>query len=485
MTFTTLAFVVFLAVVFSLYWMTPSRRLQNAFLVGASYFFYGWWDARFCLLLLFSSVIDFLVGLGLTNTSKIRTRRVLLIVSLVSNLGVLVGFKYFNFFVDNFRVVCEQVGWPVSVPTLQWVLPVGLSFYTFQTLSYTFDVYSGKIRATRSLLDYLAYVSFFPQLVAGPIERATHLLPQFFERRSFDYERGVDGCRQILWGFFKKLLIADRLGAFVDSVYGSLTTADGPHVLFATVAFAFQIYCDFSAYSDIAIGTAKLFGFDLNRNFAYPYFSQSVTEFWRRWHMSLATWFRDYVYIPLGGNRMGRWRTALNVLVVFGLSGLWHGASWNFVIWGWLMGGVVGLETLWKPTQSKDNVPGGNTHLPTLGTVFRMAFVFTIICIGWIFFRAETLGEASQALQTVFVGLKNPSVLGDYFGLVVLDDDVRKVVLLVGLLLSFEWVQRRHPHPLMFPRFPRWQRWAVYAGLVWSILFIGPIANRSFIYFTF
>ncbi|MGF1583117.1 MAG: MBOAT family O-acyltransferase [Gemmataceae bacterium] len=484
MTFTTLTFLAFLAVVFSLYWATPSRRLQNALLLAASYFFYGWWDARFCLLLLSSSVVDFLVGRGLTATTSEVKRRWILAVSVASNLGVLVAFKYFDFFVDNFRLVCEQLGWPVSVPALRWVLPVGLSFYTFQTMSYTFDVYSRKINATRSLLDYLAYVSFFPQLVAGPIERATHLLPQFFERRSFVYEKGVDGCRQILWGFFKKLLIADRLGAFVDEVYGSLGTADGPRVVFATLAFAFQIYCDFSAYSDIAIGTAKLFGFDLNRNFAYPYFSQSVTEFWRRWHMSLAKWLRDYVYIPLGGNRMGRWRTAFNILAVFGLSGLWHGASWNFVVWGLLMGGVVVIEAILQASQTSDPVPGGSSRFPTVVSTLKMAFVFSVVGMGWIFFRAESLGEAVHALETI-VASWNPNVWNEYVTVVVSDSGIQKVIWLVTLLLLFEWFQRRHPYPLYFPQLHRWQRWAIYALLLWSILFIGPVTNRSFIYFTF
>ena len=319
MHFTSLTFILFLTVVFGLYWSLRASRHQNLIIVLASYTFYGWWDYRFCTLILISSLIDFLIGRKIGQTENKASRKLLLTISLTCNLGLLALFKYYGFFAENFLAFAQSFGWTPNDLTLNLVLPVGISFYTFQTLSYTIDVYRGQLKPSTSVIDYLAFVSFFPQLVAGPIERGTNLLPQFQKQRSFNVEDATDGCRLILWGFFKKLAIADILAVPVDAAYDHWDEASGAQLGLATVFFAFQIYCDFSAYSDIAIGTARLFSIKLMRNFAYPYFSQSLSEFWGRWHISLSTWFRDYVYIPLGGNRNGSIAMHRNIILTLSL----------------------------------------------------------------------------------------------------------------------------------------------------------------------
>ena len=324
MNFATVTFLLYLPAVFALYWVVRRRTSQNAVLVIASYLFYGWWDYRFCALMLGSSLLDFAIGWLLGKTEKTLGRRILLAASIGANLGLLGVFKYYNFFVGNFQHLMSSIGWQVSDVTLEIILPVGISFYTFQTLSYTIDVFRKQLKPTHNLLDYLAFVSFFPQLVAGPIERATRLLPQFEAKREFNQAVARDGCRLILWGLFKKLVVADRLSIFVNEYYAD-SQAGGSVLALATVFFAFQIYCDFSAYSDIAIGSARLFNIRLMRNFNYPYFAKNLTEFWHRWHISLSTWFRDYVYIPLGGSRVGTFRRILNVMITFLVSGFWHG----------------------------------------------------------------------------------------------------------------------------------------------------------------
>ncbi len=401
MTFTTLTFILFLALFFPLYWGLRNRTAQNALIVLASYFFYGWWDFRFCALMLLASLLDYGIGLGLNRAQNPGTRRLILTLGLAGNIGMLGFFKYFNFFAENFRVMAAGLGWKVDPVTLHIVLPVGISFYTFQTMCYSIDVYRGRLRATPRLIEYLAYVSFFPQLVAGPIERATNLLPQFFAKRSFQYDRAVNGCRQILWGCFKKMVIADNLAPLVDEAFSDPSRFSGGELAMATLFFAFQIYCDFSAYSDIAIGVARLLGFELMRNFAYPYFSQSMGEFWRRWHISLTTWFKDYVYFPLGGNRVAPPRWAFNVMVTFLLSGFWHGASWSFVVWGALNGLAI-LPSRLSPrpqTGRTAEAPGGNEDLPRLKTLGRMALTFGVVCLGWVFFRAKTLADAALILR--------------------------------------------------------------------------------------
>lgn len=492
MSFTTLTFVVFLVGVFSLYWSTASRRLQNIILLCASYFFYGWWDYRYCSLILVSTLVDYWVGRMLERTSESAARRVLLLTSCLANLGMLGVFKYFNFFAENLGGVMRQLGWHVDSFTLRVALPVGISFYTFQTMSYTIDVYRRKIRPTHDLIDYMAFVSFFPQLVAGPIERGGRLLPQFLQRREFNYADAADGCRRILWGFFKKRLLANNLGRFVEICYASPQEFDGLTLAFATVCFAFQIYCDFSAYSDIAIGTAKLFGFDLMPNFAYPYFAESIPEFWRRWHISLSTWFRDYLFIPLGGSRGGQWSTAFNVMVTFIVSGLWHGASWSFIFWG-ALNGIYMMPSLFRRRGQKrvaTDVPGGESVFPSVWVLARMIRTFALICVTWIFFRTETLEDAFLILGRIGSDLLSNLLV--VFGWNSMADPaldmnivmVAMMLLLAPLILS-EWWGRYHPHPLALGYGSRPFRWGVYTALVWSTFYFLPQKSSQFIYFQF
>ncbi len=332
MLFNSIDFAIFLPIVFILYWSINDLKYQNLLIVLASYVFYAWWDWRFLILIVFSTIVDYSVGRKLKNAENQIKRKILLWTSISINLGFLCYFKYYNFFLDNFISAFTLLGVRLESSSLNIILPVGISFYTFQTLSYTIDVDKRKLDPTKDFVAFSAFVCFFPQLVAGPIERATNLLPQFFQRRSFNYSNSVDGLRQLLWGLFKKMVIADSCAEYVNIIYGAEDLYPGSSLLLGSALFSVQIYCDFSGYSDIAIGSARLLGFDLMKNFAFPYFSRDIPEFWRRWHISLSTWFRDYVYIPLGGSRVGQFKQFRNIFVIFLLSGLWHGANWTFVI---------------------------------------------------------------------------------------------------------------------------------------------------------
>jgi alginate O-acetyltransferase complex protein AlgI len=338
MLFNSIDFAIFLPVVFMLYWFVTNRnlKLQNLLVVVASYVFYGWWDWRFLSLIVFSTLVDFWVGIGLHREQKHSKRKALLFTSIIVNLGFLGFFKYFNFFLENFRTAFSFFGTEINASSLNIILPVGISFYTFQTLSYSIDLYRRKLEPTRDFIAFSAFVSFFPQLVAGPIERATNLLPQFYAKRRFNYAMAVDGMRQILWGLFKKVVIADRCAEYVNDIFANSADYTGSTLALGALFFAFQIYGDFSGYSDIAIGTSRLFGFNIMRNFHFPYFSRDMAEFWRRWHISLSTWFRDYVYIPLGGSRVNKATQIRNTLIIFVVSGFWHGANWTFIFWGLL-----------------------------------------------------------------------------------------------------------------------------------------------------
>ncbi len=378
-----------------------------------------------------------------------------------------------------------SLGLEPHLPVLALVLPVGISFYTFQTLSYTIDIYRERVKPTRSLVDYLAYVSFFPRLVAGPIERAGRLLPQLLGPRTFDLDDARDGARQMLWGAFKKLVVADNVAAIVNVVYADPEGHAGPVLVLATVLFAFQIYADFSAYSDIAIGTARLFGIRLCRNFAYPYFASSMDEFWRRWHISLSTWFRDYVYIPLGGNRHGRWRQALNLVTTFTVSGFWHGASWNFLIWGAINGlAVIPYTMSSTPKASAHDVPGGERFVPGPRVLAGMALTFALTCTAWVFFRAETLADATFVLGHAPTGWLDPASWSQVAGL--LGGGLQRMISVPAIcaLVAIEWVFRRHPHPLHALPLPRPVRWVVYTGLLWSTIALQGSAGE-FIYFQF
>src|SRR5262245_35912722 len=450
MTFTTITFLGFLSIVFPLYWSLQSVRAQNLFLTVAGYVFYGWWDWRFCGLLLVSSLVDFWAGHALERSDDRRRRWRILTAALSTNLAILGVFKYFNFFADSLSTAAGTFGWHLSWVTLRVVLPVGISFYTFQSMSYSIDVYRRRLPGTNDLIDYMAFVSFFPQLVAGPIERAGHMLPQFAHLRRFDHALAVDGCRQILWGFVKKLLVANTIAPVVTAVFSTPRAHGGLDLAAASLLFSLQIYFDFSAYSDIAVGLGKLLGFRLMRNFAYPYFSASLGEFWRRWHISLSTWFRDYGFIPLGGSRTTPIRHALAIMTTFLLSGLWHGAAWTFVAWGGLHGLALLPESLGGrqgPKRHASEVPGGEGALPSLAMTVRMVATFAVVSVGWVFFRAATLHDAGFILW--WIGATLVTWHGDRITL--LEQGPLGAALPVAVLavLGLEWAQRRHEHPLV------------------------------------
>jgi len=479
MTFTTLTYLLFFCAVFAGYWRLGSRRHQNALLVVASYFFYGWWDFRFCALMLFSSLVDYTITLAIAGTEAPGRRKLLMLSSCAINFGLLGFFKYYNFFAASLRDAFALAGVHLDDHTLALVLPAGISFYTFQTMSYTLDVYRRKMSAYQGLVDYLAFVSFFPHLVAGPIMRAIDFLPQFRAERRFDPELAVDGCRQVLWGVVKKMALADNLAKIVDLAYRDPRAYSGPQLAFATFCFALQIYCDFSAYADIATGSAKLLGFRLVRNFAYPYFSQSPAEFWRRWHISLSTWFRDYVYLPLGGSRVRPARRAFNVLVTFILSGLWHGASYNFVIWG-AVNGLAVLPSVWGDGSRRgtSDVPGGDADFPRPATLLRMARTFAFVCLTWVFFRAATLEDATYIIRKIALESFRPS---NYANLTL----GFSTWALAAPFFLIEWLRRRELHPLAGLKAPNWLRLTLYSALLWGALLVSPGSSSPFIYFQF
>jgi D-alanyl-lipoteichoic acid acyltransferase DltB (MBOAT superfamily) len=475
MLFNSIEYAIFLPIVFILYWFVFQKNLeaQNIFIVIVSYIFYGWWDWRFLSLIIFSSVVDYFVGLGLLKTENGTKRKILLYTSLITNLGLLGVFKYYNFFIDSLMNAAPGLTFLLSERTLNIVLPVGISFYTFQTLSYTIDVYRKKLKPTKDFFSFFAYVSFFPQLVAGPIERATNLLPQFQKRRSFNYDKAQDGLRQILWGLFKKIVIADNAAIQVNYIFNNYESLSGSMLLLGVFYFAFQIYCDFSGYSDIAIGSARLFGFDLMRNFAYPYFSRDIAEFWRRWHISLSTWFRDYLYIPLGGSKGSLWNSLWNVLLVFTVSGFWHGANWTFIVWGFLNGlYFIPLMLAGKNRNNLDTV-AQNSILPSLKEIFQISVTFFITLIAWVFFRAENVSQAFNYLGHMFSA--------SLFTI----PQRRETIPLILILIVVEWIQRKKQHGLEIDcvKFAA-LRWAIYYLVIFVILNFGG-SQQQFIYFQF
>lgn len=479
MFFNSLDFAVFLPIVFILYWFVTNRdlRLQNALIVIASYVFYGWWDWRFLSLIIFSSLVDYTIGRLLARESRTARRTLYLWISILVNLGFLGFFKYYNFFIDNFVQAFSFLGAPIQAHTLAIILPVGISFYTFQTLSYTIDVYKKKLEPTQDLFSFLAFVSFFPQLVAGPIERATHLLPQFYKKREFHYSKAVDGCRQILWGLFKKVVIADQCAQYANEIFNNSTTYSGSTLVMGALFFTFQIYGDFSGYSDIAIGTSRLFGFNLKQNFATPYFSRDIAEFWRRWHISLSTWFRDYVYIPLGGSRGGTWMQIRNIFIIFLVSGFWHGANWTFIIWG-LLNAIYFLPLLLtRRNRNHLDVVASTSTLPSLREGVSMVSTFILTVFAWIFFRAENITEALFYIQNIFnkslFGL--PSVRPSY------------LIIIITLFLIIEWIGRHDTHT--FERIllskPKVVKWFFYLTIGFCIIIFSSEESQGFIYFQF
>jgi alginate O-acetyltransferase complex protein AlgI len=476
MLFNSVEFLIFLPIVFIVYWFVLKNhvRLQNFFLLVAGYVFYGWWDWRFLFLLMLSSTVDYIVGLGLGRTDDEKKRKLILLLSISFNLGLLGFFKYFNFFADSFTVLLTKLGVQVNPLSLNVILPVGISFYTFQSLSYTIDVYKRKMEPTKDALAFYTFVSFFPQLVAGPIERAIRLLPQFSVKRTFNVDLAKDGIKQALWGMFKKVVIADNLAPYVQDIFKHHSQYNGSTLLLGVIYFAIQIYCDFSGYSDIAIGTAKLFGFNLMRNFALPYFSRDIAEFWRRWHISLSTWFRDYVYIPLGGSRVSKLKAVRNTLIVFTVSGFWHGANWTFIVWGFFNGLLLVILLLINKSRNNLGIVAEGRIFPTVKEVAQIGLTFFLTLIAWVFFRSENIAQSFAYLGQMF----SPSLFQLPSGL------FRANFYLVIILLVIEWIQRDKLHPLQFDKVPVYFRWVAYYALLFMILNKGG-HQESFIYFQF
>ena len=463
-----------------LYWFATKgkRKPQNWLLLAASYYFYACWDYRFLFLLIFSTLLDYYTGIKMHDAASRQSRKIWLWISIGINLGFLGFFKYYNFFVTSFADALTSLGLHANVSTLNVILPVGISFYTFHGLSYVIDIYYNKIKPERDFVDYSLFVSFFPLLVAGPIERATHLLPQIKRDRVFDFNKASDGIRQIIWGFFKKIVIADNCAEYVNTVFGNAGSHTGSTLLMAALFFAFQIYCDFSGYSDIALGTARLLGFDLLRNFAFPYFSRDIAEFWRRWHISLSSWFRDYLYIPLGGSKVGTLTKVRNTFIIFVVSGFWHGANWTFIIWGLLNAIYIMPSILFKSNRNHLDIVAEGKIFPSIKEVFAMLLTFTLTLFAWIFFRADTVPAAFSYIGGIF----NASLFTIPYKL---NTDFLVIII---LFFSLEWIQRSKHHALQFSQIKGLRYYAIAALcsiVVWSIFLWGNFGNKAFIYFQF
>lgn len=478
MQFNSLVFAAFFSIVFLLYWFAMNKRLslQNLLLLVSSYVFYGWWDYRFLFLLAFSTLLDFVTGAKIAAANTRQQKKYWLWLSIIINVGFLGVFKYYNFFAESFADLLSQFGVRTDFWSLNIILPVGISFYTFHGLSYIFDIYNDKIRPEKNIVNYAVFVSFFPLLVAGPIERATHLLPQIVKPRQFDYTKAVDGLRQILWGLCKKVIIADTCAGFVNTIFENPSHYSGSTLVLGAVYFAIQIYGDFSGYSDIATGIAKLLGIDLLRNFAFPYFSRSIAEFWRRWHISLTTWFRDYLYIPLGGSKGSRGKTIRNVFIIFLISGFWHGANWTFIAWGLLHALFFLPLLLLKRNRAYLDTVAQGRYLPSLRELLSMIITFGLVCFAWIFFRAESLAHAMQYVSGIFS-----------LSLFSMPAVVPKKFLVVAILFFIiEWLGREQQYGLarVGIRWPRMIRWTFYSLILLAMLYYSG-TEQPFIYFQF
>jgi alginate O-acetyltransferase complex protein AlgI len=479
MIFNSIGFGVFFPIVFVLYWFVANRslKLQNGLLLVSSYFFYACWDWRFLFLLLFSTLLDFFSGLKMSSTKSLREKKTWFWLSILVNLGFLGIFKYYNFFITSFATVLSGLGIHVDVWILQVILPVGISFYTFHGLSYVIDIYKGRIQVERNFVDYAVFVSFFPLLVAGPIERADHLLPQIKKRRTFDYSSAVNGLTQIMWGLFKKIVIADQCANYVNLIFDNYSAYSGSTLVLGGILFAFQIYGDFSGYSDIALGTARLLGIELLRNFSFPYFSRNIAEFWRRWHISLSSWFRDYVYIPLGGNRGNKWQKVKNVLIIFLLSGLWHGANWTFIVWGLLNAVYIIPSVVREPGKRSDPIVHGNST-PQISDWLSICATFGLTVLAWIFFRSPDIASALEYIRKIFsfsISLFNgPSVMPCF------------TFIWLFLFLMIEWMGRDKAFAIedWTIHYTKFFKVTFYYAIVLAILYYAG-ENHQFIYFQF
>lgn len=483
MLFNSLDFLIFFPIVVAAYFLLPDR-FRWAFLLAASYYFYMCWKAEYIVLILLSTVIDFVAAQKMSQTESPAKRKSLLVLSLCANLGVLFAFKYANFVGGSLNSLLQQFNIMAEVPYFDVLLPVGISFYTFQSMSYSIDVYRGEKTAETHFGKFALYVSFFPQLVAGPIERSTRLMPQFYKAVTFDWNRFISGCRLMLWGFFKKLVIADRLAIYVNEAFNNPTEVSGAALLLATYFFAFQIYCDFSGYSDIAIGTARILGYDLMNNFRQPYFSRSISEFWGRWHISLSTWFRDYLYIPLGGNRVSKMRWYFNLMAVFLISGLWHGANWTFFWWGFLHGAYLILAIVTRSSREGLKKIVGISADSLLNRGLQIYVVFNLVCLAWIFFRANSIQDAFFILQTIantdWASLK-PGDINIALGW----GELLLAFAAIGFMECVHIVQASGNLQKIFAGRSRMLRWVVYYALLLAIVFFGVFNRSEFIYFQF
>ena len=478
MLFNSFNYAFFLPIVFLLYWYAGKKilKIQNLLVLTASYFFYACWDWRFLFLLVFSTALDYYTGIKMFESNAKRKKQFWFWLSIGINLGFLGIFKYYNFFAESLAESLSAIGLQTNFWTIQVILPVGISFYTFHGLSYVIDIYKGRIEPEKNIVDYSLFVSYFPLLVAGPIERATHLLPQLKKKRNFNYENAKDGLRQILWGLFKKVVIADNCAQYANSVFNHSGEQSGSTLVFGAVFFAFQIYGDFSGYSDIALGTSRLLGIDLLKNFNYPYFSRDIAEFWRRWHISLSTWFRDYLYVPLGGSRGGMWMKIRNTFIIFLVSGFWHGANCTFIIWG-LLNALYIIPSIIKGTHRNylDSVAKGKI-LPNWKEFFSIAITFMLTVFAWIFFRAKTVTAAFDYIQGIFTK-----------SLFSMPNDLHKIIcVLIVFFLIIEWLGRENNYAI--EKFgmnkPKVVRWAFYYVLVFAIFYFGG-EEQQFIYFQF
>lgn len=489
MLFNSLSFALFLPVIFALYWFVNNKSLkaQNGLLLLASYYFYSCWDWRFLFLLAFSTALDYYTGLKIHQANQIKWRRIWLTISVGVNLGFLGFFKYYNFFAESFADFIQVFGLQPTVTTLNIILPVGISFYTFHGLSYVIDIYYKRIEPTTNWVQYSAwvqyslFVSFFPLLVAGPIERATHLLPQVERPRVFRYGQAVDGLKQFLWGLVKKVVIADNCAEYANIIFNNSSAYSGSTLVLGAVLFAFQIYGDFSGYTDMALGTARLFGFELLKNFNYPYFSRNIAEFWRRWHISLSSWFRDYLYIPLGGSRINLAKQVRNTFIIFLVSGFWHGANWTFIVWGGLNALFIMPSVIWKQKKKSTTVVAEGRLLPSFKEFRQLLLTFSLTVFAWIFFRAESVGHAFQYIADVF----STSIFSNPF-----QDILAPAKLTVLLLVPFmimEWLGREQNYAIetVGINWPKPVRWTFYSTLLFIVVMYMNVGGTEFIYFQF
>lgn len=479
MFFNSFEYAIFLLIIFIIYWfiLNKNLKLQNLFLLISSYFFYSCWDWKFLFLLAFSTILDYISGLKIYNSNTQIKKKIWLIISVSINLGFLGFFKYYNFFIESFADLIQKLGFTAHYSTLNIILPVGISFYTFHGLSYVFDIYNKKIKPSHNWIEYALFVSFFPLLVAGPIERATHLLPQIEKPRKFNYELAVSGLKQILWGLFKKIVIADNCAKAVNLIFNSYESQSGGTLFLGAILFSFQIYGDFSGYSDIALGSGKLLGIKLIKNFNYPYFSRSIAEFWRRWHISLSSWFKDYLYIPLGGSKGGTIKRIRNTFIIFLVSGFWHGANWTFILWGGLNALFILPSIIFKTNRNNMDIVAKGKILPNFKEFFQIVYTFLLASFAWIFFRSESLSQAFSYINKMFNSIHLPDL--SIFNL--------SLFPLLLLLILVEWKGRENNYAIekLFYKSKTCIRWSFYYILIILMLVFGQKNSQEFIYFQF